>query len=56
MLETQVNLTPKYLKPANKTKTRLWCNECEHSFLKHLAPNTLEVECPTCGSFDTEPQ
>jgi Zn finger protein HypA/HybF involved in hydrogenase expression len=52
----KTTLTLKYLTPANKTKTKLLCLECEKPFLKYIGPKTIEVECPHCGSFDTEPE
>jgi Zn finger protein HypA/HybF involved in hydrogenase expression len=54
-MSTKTDLKLKYLKLQTRTKTRLWCNECERGFQKVLGAHTIEVECPNCGSFDTEP-
>lgn len=35
--------------------TSMQCMECGRKFKKVLGPNTFEVKCPGCGSYDTEP-
>jgi Zn finger protein HypA/HybF involved in hydrogenase expression len=50
-----VSLALKHLKPINQTKTKFQCNECERTFQKTLTNKTIQVECPHCGGYDTEP-
>jgi hypothetical protein len=35
--------------------TPMECIECGRKFKKVIGKNTLEVKCPKCGSYDTEP-
>lgn len=37
------------------TSTPMECNECGRKFKKKIGINTLEVKCPKCGGYDTEP-
>ena len=34
---------------------KIQCWECGHKFSKKIDPNTFEIECPKCGSYDTVP-
>lgn len=42
-------------KRSMKTKTEMYCQECEHHFKKTIGPNTYEVKCPKCHGYDTIP-
>lgn len=35
--------------------TLIHCNECGKQFRKKIGPRTVEVKCPKCGGYDTEP-
>lgn len=35
-------------------KTKMECLECGRIFNKKIGRNTVEVKCPSCGSYDTE--
>lgn len=37
------------------TPTEMKCQECGKKFKKKIGPNTVEVKCPKCGGYDTEP-
>jgi len=46
------------LASANESKsmsTQMQCMECGHKFKKKLGKNTVEVKCPKCKGYDTEP-
>lgn len=53
--KVKVNLELKYLKSANKTDSELICLECEREFLAYVPPKAVEIKCPHCGAYDTEP-
>jgi DNA-directed RNA polymerase subunit RPC12/RpoP len=36
-------------------KVNMECIECGKKFKKKIGPRTMEVKCPKCGSYDTEP-
>ena len=36
-------------------KTKIKCMECGKEFKKKIGAKTMEVKCPKCGSYDTEP-
>lgn len=40
---------------ARKINIEVWCNECERKFKRVIGRTTIEVRCPKCRSFDTEP-
>ena len=43
----------------SKTKdesTPMVCNECGKHFQKNITSSTVEVKCPACGGYDTEPE
>ena len=44
----------KYLNEKSES-TEMECIECGKKFKKKLGKKTLEVKCPKCGSYDTEP-
>jgi Zn finger protein HypA/HybF involved in hydrogenase expression len=35
--------------------TEMYCNECGKKFKKKITSKTVEVKCPKCGGYDTEP-
>lgn len=35
--------------------TQMQCMECGHRFKKKIGRNTVEVKCPKCKGYDTEP-
>jgi len=37
-----------------KYRIPIICRECGHKFTKVISPRTYRVECPKCGSYDTE--
>jgi hypothetical protein len=37
------------------TSTQMECMECGKRFKKKIGPKTVEVKCPKCGGYDTEP-
>jgi DNA-directed RNA polymerase subunit RPC12/RpoP len=41
---------------AEAQPTPMQCNECGRSFKKKIGPRTVEVRCPKCGGYDTEPK
>jgi len=41
-------------KPKGKG-TLIHCNECDKQFRRKIGPRTVEIKCPKCGSYDTEP-
>jgi NAD-dependent SIR2 family protein deacetylase len=50
-----MDLTEKYLGEAKGSSTKMECMECGHKFRKRLGRNTIEVKCPKCKGYDTEP-
>jgi Zn finger protein HypA/HybF involved in hydrogenase expression len=48
-----MDLIDKYLIEATPTKMK--CMECGKDFKKKIGKKTVEVKCPKCGSYDTEP-
>jgi len=51
-----MNKIDKYLGEAKKDdKTQMQCIECGKRFKKKIGSKSLEVKCPKCGSYDTEP-
>ena len=34
---------------------KVLCNECGKYFTKTITAGTLEIKCPKCGGYDTEP-
>jgi DNA-directed RNA polymerase subunit RPC12/RpoP len=34
---------------------KMLCNECGKTFLAYIGLKTVEVKCPHCGGYDTEP-
>ena len=36
-------------------KMELECNECEKKFTRKITLSTIDVRCPRCGGYDTEP-
>lgn len=47
------NLIDKYI--GEISSTEMECMECGKKFKKKLGKNTVEVKCPKCGGYDTEP-
>lgn len=37
-------------------KTPMVCQECGAHFKKTIGKGTVEVKCPKCGGYDTEPE
>jgi len=37
-------------------KTTLVCNECGKRFKRTIKANTVEIKCPKCHGYDTEPE
>jgi len=42
-------------KKSKKESTLMICRECGKEFKKVIGVRTVEVKCPKCGGYDTEP-
>jgi predicted Zn-ribbon and HTH transcriptional regulator len=54
-----MNLINKYLGEGSRAratmKSPMICIECGHKFKRVIGPKTIEVKCPKCKGYDTEP-
>lgn len=51
-----MDLIEKYIGEAKKSQSsQLQCMECGHKFKKKIGRGTVEVKCPKCKGYDTEP-
>jgi len=43
-------------KPLSRRETTpIECMECGHKFKRVIARHTVNIRCPKCGGYDTEP-
>jgi len=40
---------------ARRCRVHVECNECHKKWTRNIGPNTYELRCPRCRSYDTEP-